>query len=304
MLNDLMETISALPRLGEVLSVVSALLWAIALILFLISGRRVHPVALNLFKCLVGFILLIITLGATGGSLIPDVPLKSWLWLTASGVIGIGLSDTYLFHCLNLIGAGLTAVMECLYSPFVIVLSLLILGENMGALQILGSLLILIAILIVSMKKIDASIPKENLLPGIALGAISMLLLAASIIMFKPQLGGVPVLWATTVRVGSGALALGIYSAFHRERRRLLLPLLDPRNWRAMALAAFLGTYLGLIAWMIGMKLTPAVIAAPLNQLNTIFVFILAALFLNEKVTSVKIAAVILAFIGAFLSSF
>ena len=304
MLTSFMDAVSSLPRLGEALSIMSALLWAIALILFLISGRRVHPVALNFFKCLIGSILLIITLIATGGSLIPDVPLKSWLWLAASGVLGIGLSDTYLFQCLNLVGASLTAVLECLYSPFVIVLSLLFLGENMGSIQILGSLLILTAILIVSVRKLDAAIPRENLPPGIVLGTASMFLLAVSIIMFKPQLGGVPVLWATTVRVGSGALSLGVYLAFHRERRSLLVPLLDPRNWRAMIPAAFLGTYLGLIAWMFGMKLTRAVIAAPLNQLNTIFVFILAALFLKEKATPAKIAAVVLAFAGAFLASF
>jgi drug/metabolite transporter (DMT)-like permease len=59
----------------------------------------------------------------------------------------------------------------------------------------------------------------------------------------------------------------------------------------------------GNIAWMAGMKLTKASVAAPLNQLNTIFIFILAAIFLSEKVTKGKIIAVILATIGAILVS-
>ena len=285
------------------MSVVAALAWAMAVILFRISGRTVHPLALNLFKSLASSVFLLFTLAVAGGPLFAGAPIKTYVMLAASGIAGIALSDTFFLWCLNLMGAGLTAVVDCLYSPFVIILSIIVLGERMKALQVAGVILILFAILIVSVKKGENSLPGNSLAKGMALGALAMLFQAAGIVMMKPFLSGVSVLWATWIRVTAGVLALGIFLAFHPGRRPLMRPLLVFKNWKAMVPAAFLGSYIGLLAWMAGMKLTRAVVAAPLNQLNTIFIFMLAALFLKEKATPVKMAAVVLAFVGAFLAS-
>jgi drug/metabolite transporter (DMT)-like permease len=62
-----------------------------------------------------------------------------------------------------------------------------------------------------------------------------------------------------------------------------------------------LGTYLALIFWIGGMKYAPASIAAALNQTSSIFIFILAALFLKEEITRYKIVGIILAIAGVFL---
>jgi drug/metabolite transporter (DMT)-like permease len=51
------------------------------------------------------------------------------------------------------------------------------------------------------------------------------------------------------------------------------------------------------------MKYAQASVAAVLNQLNTIFIVVIAAIFLKERLTAWKIAAVVLAFIGAYLAS-
>ena len=48
--------------LGEILSVVAAILWAFAVILFKKSGESVHPIALNLFKNIFAMALFIATI--------------------------------------------------------------------------------------------------------------------------------------------------------------------------------------------------------------------------------------------------
>jgi drug/metabolite transporter (DMT)-like permease len=67
--------------------------------------------------------------------------------------------------------------------------------------------------------------------------------------------------------------------------------------------ATVLSAYLSMVLWMGGMKYTQASIASALNQLNTIFIFILAAIFLKEKITPLKLICVALAFAGAMLVS-
>jgi drug/metabolite transporter (DMT)-like permease len=59
-----------------------------------------------------------------------------------------------------------------------------------------------------------------------------------------------------------------------------------------------------MVVWLGGIKLTKASIAAALNQTNTIFVLILAALVLQERITPGRVVAIIMAVTGAFLVTF
>jgi drug/metabolite transporter (DMT)-like permease len=67
---------------------------------------------------------------------------------------------------------------------------------------------------------------------------------------------------------------------------------------------SFLGGYLSLIAWMAGMKYAQASEASVLNQMNTIFIFVLGIIFLKEKLTPKKTLAFILAATGVVLVVF
>lgn len=295
------ESFQGSPFRGELLSVGAAFIWAIAVLLFRVSGRTVSPLALNLFKNSFAVVLLLLTMLLLGQPLLPKTPLPSYGLLALSGLIGVALSDTLFFSCLNLLGASLTAVIDCLYSPFVILFSFLFIGERLGAKQLLGVVLILSALVLISLSKEKGLPPRKDLILGIGLGTLAMVTLAGSIVMIKPLLAGSPVLWASLWRMAAGAVGLGIIMPFHPRRRMICRPLASPANWRSMVPGTFLGAYVALIAWMAGMKYTLASIAAPLNQLNSIFIFVLAAIFLKEKVTRAKMVAVALATVGAFL---
>ena len=66
---------------------------------------------------------------------------------------------------------------------------------------------------------------------------------------------------------------------------------------------AILGTYLSVIFWLAGYKYTLAGRAAIYNQLSTVFIIILARVFLKEPMTSNKIVGVSLAIFGAMIVS-
>lgn len=289
------------PYQGEIFSVISALAWAVAVILFRVSGRTVSPVALNLFKSSLAGLLLTLTawLFAPAEGL---QNLTTLILLILSGLFGIALSDTFFFMCLNKVGASLTAIIECLYSPFVIGLSMIFLNEKMKLRQFVGVSFILIAVIAITWQGNEKQ-NRHHLLSGILVGALSMWFMAVGIVMIKPWLREISIFWAAAIRMLSGASFLWLALPFFSPRNKIFKSWLIASNWEIMTAASLIGAYGGIIAWMAGMKYTAASIAAPLNQLSTIFIFLLAVIFLKEKMNLRRFFALIIAFVGAFLAS-
>lgn len=303
-MSALFASLQKFSYLGGTLALTSAVFWAIAVILFRISGKTVHPLGLNLFKSVFSALLLVLTFFALKEPLLLKLPWTNYFLMGLSGLIGIALSDTLFFYALNLLGAELVAIVDCTYSPFIIGLSIIFIGERMKAIQVFGALLIVFAVLLISQKKTEEAVSRRDLLLGIALGVLAMFFTAVGIVMIKPLLNHSSLLWATFFRLIGAIISLGIFLIFHPGRQKILKPLFYSQNLKIIVPASFLSAYLALIAWMGGMKYTQVSIASALSQMNTIFIFILAAIFLKEKITSGKLMAILSAFIGAFLVSF
>lgn len=290
---------------GEWLAIASAAVWAVGVILFRLSSFRLHPIALHLGKNLFALVLIALTLLMTGASFFPAVPAKNTYLLLLSGFLGIAVSDTLFLWALKLIGASLTAIVDCTYSLFVILLSHFFLGERLSGLQLVGVALIVLAVITITRGNSENSsgpISSKNLVLGIILGTMAMAFVAVAIVIIKPVLKDTPVVWATGIRLSGGTVPL-LFVPLLRGKRLIFTPLFNLSTWKILAPASFLGTYLSLMFWIGGMKYAFASVAAALNQLNTIFIFLLATIFLKEKVTLWRVMAVLAAFLGAFLAA-
>jgi drug/metabolite transporter (DMT)-like permease len=84
-------------------------------------------------------------------------------------------------------------------------------------------------------------------------------------------------------------------------RRQALAALRPSRIWRHALPAAVLGSYLAMVCWIGGLKYTKVGVAAILNQSSTIYILILAAIFLKEPFTRRKLVASIVALAGILL---
>ena len=294
----------AIPYLGETLALVTAVTWAFAVILFRKSGETVHPVFLNLFKNLLAIGLFFPTMWIFGEALARQAPASDYLLLLLSGALGIGIGDAMFFKSLNQIGAGLWSIVACLYSPFIIGLSVIQLGESLTLPQILGALMIISAVLSTIHPRRTRKIVRRDLVPGIIWGVLATTATAVGIVMIKPLLERSPILWVTEVRLFGGVAVLILITVFHPSRRRILFSNISPAAWGYTVAGSFLGAYLAMFFWLAGMKFTQASIAAALNQTSNIFVFIFAAIFLREPITSRRAIAIAFAVAGAFLVYF
>ena len=288
--------------LGPILALLTAISWASAVILFKRSGESVHPVGLNLFKALLASILLIPTIWISTEVFFRPVPFADYALVLFSGALGIGIADTLFFKSLNLIGAGRIAIVDCLYSPFVIILSVLFLGERLDLLQIVGVLLILSAVISVGRRPKNGD--GESPLKGVLFGALSLACTSSSLVMIKPMLDRSSLLWVTEMRMIGGAVMLLTILALHPSRRKIVRSVLSVHRWAYTVSGSFMGAYVATLLWLAGMKYTQASIAAALNQTSNIFIFLFAALFLRERVTRLGVIGICLAVAGALLVTF
>jgi len=287
--------------MGEIYALAAAVFWAFAVILFKKSGEAVPPLALNLFRVTATLPLFLITLIVARQPLLPALPVTDYLILVASGIIGIAIADTLFHASLNRIGAGITAIVDCLYSPLVVLLAWLTLGERFGACQLGGMVIVITGVLVASRLRPPPETDTRTLLIGIAIGAAGMLALAVGIVIAKPVLNRTPVVWATAVRQVGCLLVLAPVVLLSRRRREILAVFVPGRTWKFTLTGSVLGSFLAVTVWIAGMKYTQAGTAAILNQTTTIYILLLASLFLKESFTARKGLAAVLAVAGILM---
>lgn len=284
--------------MGELLALLTALLYSSAVIFYKRSVVLVSPFALNLFKNTVALILLALTAVLLGQTELFSIPSQDLLIMLASGVIGIGISDTLFLMTLQRLGASRTALVDCLYSPSVILFSFITFGETLAPLAIVGGLLILGSVLLSSQQGFGAPMPRKDFWIGCALGAGAMATVAYAIVMVKPLLNSYPLTLMSAIRMAGGLACLLVSLPFHPERKSIYDSLRPQPAWAWMFVGAFLGSYLSIISWLAGFKYSQAGVVALLNQTSTVFIVVFAWIFLKEPMTRLKLAAVAMAFAG------
>jgi drug/metabolite transporter (DMT)-like permease len=289
--------------IGVLCATGAAFFWAAAVIMFKKSGETFSPMALNLFKSVVTLLLLVPTLWFAGVPLFPARPVGDWVLFFISGALGISLADTFFFMALKRLGASRWAVVDCLYLPFIIIMSTLLLNEAIGLKGGAGALLVIAAIGADACSGSSAMMSRRDFWLGLVFGVLAVIMIAGSVIMVKPLLEETSVLWASFVRILAGVAGLIVMALIQPERRKILGVLIPSSTWKIALPASVVGNYMAMLAWLAGFKYTLVSVAAILNQLSTIFTFILAAVFLKEPVTLPRLIAIVMAVSGALLAA-
>jgi len=276
--------ISTMPvGLGEALSVACAFAWAVGVILYRRLGEHVPPLALTFVKNSLVWAMLVLSVLVVHGPAWPTLSPAHWGLTALSGVLGMALADVLYLRALNTIGAGAMGVVGNLYSPFVIALSFVFLGERFGLQQVVGFALVMSGVLLVGYRAPSkVAVPGQR--RGMLLGALSIAVMAVAIVIVKRVLEDSPLLWITLIRMSAALVVLGAVLIWRGELGSLIrgLPVLP---WRLLLPAAFVGQYLSTLMWLGGYKYAPASVSAVLNESASAFIVLLAWLWLKESVS-------------------
>ena len=294
--------------MGEICSLLSAIFWALAIIIFKKIGDRVSPIVINPVKTTIGLLLFILTCIIIDVPIWPDAQFSrsDLLILSISGIIGIGIADIIFLHSLNILGAGISAIVDTVYSPFVILFAFILLGESLSTIQLLGGGLIIGSVLYASTKIQNIPVNRKIFKQGILYAVGSIAMMALGIVMIKPILNTVSnkpqlQIWIAGYRLISGVLVSGTIMFYANYKKNILNVLYDKKLWPPLIIGSVLATYLGIAMWVMGMSMTTASISSILNQTSTIFIMVFAWIFLGEPLTKRRILSIIIAMIGAYL---
>jgi DME family drug/metabolite transporter len=286
-------------NLGDIYAILTALCWSSGVIFFDIAGRVLTSLQISLLKNIVG------VLGFIGFLLIQGDPFPIFTQhfiLFLSGVIGVALGDILFLASLRRLGSGLSAIISTSYSVSIFILAYVMYQEVISVFAYLGGVLVIAAVIIGTMEKPENRSPKD-IYRGSFYGFLAHLFTAYSILLLRPILQSHPVVPIALVRFSIGIIISAGAIIYLNGYSSLKETVTKGFGHVSLLAGSFLGTFLSVIFWLAGYKYTLAGRAAIYNQLSTIFIIILAAIFLKEVMTKKKWAAVSLALAGAFIVS-
>ena len=287
--------------MGDLYAVITAVCWSSAVILFDISTKNFSAIQLNVLKNLIGvfgFILTIIVFSIPS----PNFSQKDIFTLALSGFLGILIADGLFLESLRRLGSGLSAVVSTIYTPTVFIIAFILFSETINPQSYIGGALVLGGITI-SVFQHPNTIKKKDLYIGIFFGLMANILTAYSVLIIKPIMKNNPVVYVALYRFSVGLFFGIIINLVKSGTKTIIQKFKQGLTNQYVILGAFLGTYLSVIFWLAGYKYTLAGRAAIYNQLSTVFIIILARIFLKEPMTSKKIIGVSLAIFGAMIVS-
>ena len=207
---------------------------------------------------------------------------------------------------MNYLTATSIALLECLFTPFVVILSISFLNEQVSLGQIIGGILVALGILLISPRKGQDelhSTPKKLVKLGVLLMTLGLFTMAVGILIVKPLFDTIPLFSIVTLRMAAGVLGSIVAFGFISKKKLLLSSFYKTTTSHLCWLLFFMSSYVAISLWIAGYKYLNAPVAAILNQTSTFFTVLLAVIFLKEKMTLKKALATVLASFGVIITS-
>jgi drug/metabolite transporter (DMT)-like permease len=273
---------------GELASTAAAATWAVGSLLFARAGERVSASVLNLAKCGIGLAMLVLTAVLLTGSGWPQgATAGQWAWLGLSGVLGLSVGDTAFFGALLRLGPRRALLLWALVPPLTAVLGWMFLGEPLTFEMLLGIVVTTAGVTWVVIERSPGLVVRpKHLWAGVLLGVVASTCQAVGSIMVKQADHDLSALDVSILRLVAGTLALVAQVAVERKGPEVRRMVDDRKLGANVAVATFVGTYLGIWLSIYGLQNTYAGVAATLQSTSPIFVLPLAVFVLKERLTA------------------
>ncbi len=263
-----------MPFAGEIAALATSFFWAVGPLMFALAGKELGSVIVNRLRLLAATLMLIgLHWGMTGHLLPPEATSSNWIWLAASGVVGLVIGDSFLFQALIMLGARLTMLVFSLAPVIASVLAWFIFGETLGVMQIAGIAVTLAGVSwVVSHRPANGNSHSFHLKGllfalGGAVGQALGLLLAR-----KGLDGDLSSLSGHLIRLGSAAVVIWIFALLRGSAAGSFRAVrLRPKGGVYTLAGAVLGPLVGVWLSLVAIRYTSLGVASTLMALPPLF---------------------------------
>ncbi|MFH1756048.1 MAG: DMT family transporter [Candidatus Latescibacterota bacterium] len=287
--------------LGELAALTTAFFWTVTALAFEAAGRRVGSLSVNVLRLGIGLIFLTLFSGIFRGAAFPvDATLHAWVWLSASGIVGLVLGDFLLFKAFIILGSRVAMLIMALVPPMTALMGWLIMGESLTAMNYLGMVLTLSGIAMVILVRTPGrnhfklSRPVSGILVAVG-GAFGQ---AAGLVLSKYGMGDYDAFLATQIRIIAGVTGFCVIIFLARRWRYVGRALTDRKAIGNITLGAFFGPFLGVSFSLIAIQYTTTGVAATIMALVPVLIIAPAVLIFKEKVTLREVLGAVIAVMG------
>lgn len=322
---------------GELISLVVAVSWTVTALFAEVASKRMGSLPLNVVRMTLSLSLLALTLWVTLG--VPFPPMadgQTWLWLSLSGFVGYVLGDYCLFQSYVVMNSRFGQLFMTLSSPTAAITALLLLGETMQPLAIVGMIVTLVGIGMSILSKGDADnkrrvtlkMPLRGVLFGIGAGmgqGVGMVLSKVGMQHYEASITQcgyastadyvnteallpLPLemmmpFASTMIRAVIGLIGFTVALMFftHHGGQRLQRAVTDRRGMWAALGAAFFGPFFGVSLSLMAMLYTSAGIAQTIMAMTPVFIILPSWLLFHQRVTWLEVLGAMISVIGVTL---
>jgi len=287
--------------LGELVTILAALCWAVGASLYKKGLLNIDPVTLNLFRSIsvtvYGFLALYL-LGKWG--LLYELDMLTLLYIGVSSLLVLAVGDTFYFIGLRSVGVAKTVPIAYSYSIFVAIISAGFLREPVTAPILLGTAAVVLGVWLVAVRS-ENGVSKQKISKlGILASLGTALCWAGGLTLFKIILATIDPFVLGSVRMLFLLPVLGVFTVLPLGARSSVKRL-TRYNILTMFLSGFISLGVGDTFLYIGLETAKANVVAPLASTTPLFAAIIAILFLKERVTKRVVIGTLLVTAGTML---
>jgi drug/metabolite transporter (DMT)-like permease len=290
--------------LGETAALITAACYTTSSTFFTRAGQQFGSWVTNRARLLVAVILLALVHWIFLGQPLPmDASPERWLWLGASGIVGLVLGDLFLFQAYIWIGPRLGLLLLSLAPVLAALLAWLFLGEVLSPLDGLGMALTLGGIAWVVLEprgKVEGQPEHSHYLTGVLFGFLAAAGQAGGLVLAKKGLGGdFPALSANVMRMSIALLALWTLTLLQGQIPETIRRLrARPTGIKFILAGSVIGPLAGVSFSLYAIQHTSVGIASTLIALPPVFFLPVAYFVFKERTSWGAIAGTLMALAG------
>jgi drug/metabolite transporter (DMT)-like permease len=308
-----MKWVTMTVNLGEVAALLTAVCYSISSIFFTVAGRKFGPLTSNRLRLIVAVLLLGITHWVIYGNPIPmNAGVDRWLWLGASGIVGLAIGDLFLFSAYISIGPRLGLLFLSLSPALASILAWLMLGEKLSVVSVIGISLTLLGIawvvleskpnLPTSDRESGRLLPRHHL-KGFLAGLIAAAGQALGVVLAKPGMANnFSPISANVIRMSAAFLGLWLVTLFQGQIISTVQQANIQKSGMLFILAgSIFGPLVGVSLSLFAIQNTDVGIASTLIALPPIFLLPVGHFVYKEHISWRAVAGTVIAVIGVGL---